>query len=536
MKKIYLLYFLFLMLSFAATSCSDGDGDEQPEEIVPITVDPRNDLYGRISDKSGNPVEGVVVSDGFQSVLTDDNGVYQMQRNVNAQFVMYTSPAEYKINMTYYNYPDFFARIAPGEDNMFRKDFKLEKLPSIENNFTLICIGDPQCNTKDLRRFAQETISDIKKTIAKSALPVYALTVGDVVADEPAIFQSMRTIICATGIPVFHTPGNHDKSAKDDKSIPDAEKYKDVFGPTNYSFDRGQAHIISMDNVVFTDKTNYKAGFSQEQVNWLKEDLKYVSKDKMIIFMYHIPIRSLSSDNTKAVLELFKDYKEVHLMVGHTHYNENYIHTDLNDMYEHIHGAACGAWWHSNINGDGTPVGYAVYDVRGAAISNWYYKPSLTDETVQMRLHRGNEITGGQFGEYAYTNSWLSGIPITDNTVFANVWNADDYWTINLYEDGLDKGSMVLVENGESSGKVVKDPWSIGYHIGVAGRGTPTSQGGTGGTKDNYLVSCKHLYYKEPSNPNAKIKVVATDRWGNKYEQELFTAGKDYTTAVPATY
>ena len=40
MKKIYLLYFLFLMLSFAATSCSDGDGDEQPEEIVPITVDP----------------------------------------------------------------------------------------------------------------------------------------------------------------------------------------------------------------------------------------------------------------------------------------------------------------------------------------------------------------------------------------------------------------------------------------------------------------------------------------------------------------
>lgn len=536
MKKKYLLYFLFPMLFLSAFSCSDNVDKEPVDEVVPITVGPGNDLFGRISDASGNPVKGVVVSDGFRCVLTDENGVYQMQRNVSAEFVMYTTPAEYEISLTYYNYPDFFSKIVPGDDNMFRKDFKLKKLPAVETDFTLICIGDPQCNTKDMRRFAQETIGDIKKTIAKSSLPVYGLTVGDVVADEPAIFQAMRNIISATDIPVFHTPGNHDKSV-DGTTLPrNAEKYKAVFGPVNYSFDRGQVHFISMDNVIFTTNSDYKAGFSQQQVDWLKEDLAHVSKDKMIILMYHMPIRSSTSDNSKVVLELLKDYKEVHLMVGHTHYNENYIHNNLNNMYEHIHGAACGAWWHSNINGDGTPVGYAVYDVRGTGISKWYYKPSLESESVQMRLHKGNEITGGQFAEYSYTNTWLSGITITDNTVFANVWNADDDWTVNLFEDGQDKGPMALVPNGESSGKVVKDPWSIGYHIGVVGRGTPTSQGGTGGTKDNYLVSCKHLYYKEPSNPNAKIKVVATDRWGNKHEQELFTAGKDYATAIAKSY
>ena len=535
MKKIYLLYFLFI--SLAVVACSDNDNTGQiDEEVVPITVSPDSDLFGRIADQAGNAIAGVVVSDGYQSVLTDANGVYQMQRNVNSTFVAYTTPAQYKINMTYYNYPDFFSKIKAGEDNKFRKDFKLEKLATVENDFILLCIGDPQCNTKDLRRFAQETMGDIIKTVEKSPLPIYGLTLGDVVADEPAIFQAMRNIISAAKIPIFHTPGNHDKSSPDGKAAANADKYQDVFGPLNYSFDRGQVHIISMDNVIFTDKSTYKGGFTNEQVEWLKSDLEHVSKDKMIIFMYHIPIRSQSADNQQKILEMLKDFKEVHLMVGHTHYNENYIHTKLNNMYEHIHGAACGAWWHSNINGDGTPVGYAVYEVRGSSMSNWYYKSSLTDASDQMRLHRGNEITGGVFGEYAYTNSLLSGITITDNTVFANVWNADDNWSINLYEDGQDKGAMTLIVNGESAGKAVRDPWSVGYHIGVAGRGTPASQGGTGGSKDNYLINCKHLYYKEPSNPNAKLKVVAIDQWGNKYEQELFTAGKDYSTAIPAIY
>lgn len=529
MKTKNILYLLLIISMVIFPACSDDDdkGGEKVEK--PITVDASSTLYGLIEDEAGNPIKDVVVSDGFQCVTTDKDGIYQMVRNENAEFVFYSTPADYEISTSYINYPDFYGKIDKEKDKV-RKDFTLKKLGAIETDFTLICIGDPQCNAKDTRRFANETMRDIMRTIEKSALPVYGLTLGDVVADEPTLFQTMRSIIASAEIPIFHTPGNHDKVANNGKNPRDANAYKAIFGPLNYSFNRGNVHIISMDNVIFTSDANYDAGFTNDQVEWLKQDLSYVSKDKMIIFFYHMPIRNSNTNNKGTVLDMLKDYKEVHLMVGHTHYNENYIHTNRNNMYEHIHGAACGAWWHSSINGDGTPVGYAVYDVRNTGITKWYYKPSLSDESLQIRLHKGNDVTGGQFEEFKYDNSLYTGITITNNTVFANIWNADKDWKINLYEDGVDKGEMTLLPTS------VKDAWSIGYHIGVAGRGTPASSGGTGGSRDNYLTVCKHLYYKEPSNPNAKIKVVAVDRWGNKHEQEMFTEGKDYVTAEPHTY
>lgn len=530
-KNNILLYFLLIIPFLILPACSDDDNDkggEKPQK--PITVDPGSTLYGLIEDENENPIPGVVVSDGFQCVTTNDKGVYQMIKNENAEFVFYTAPAEYEINVSYINYPDFFGKIDQNEEKV-RKDFTLKKLGAVEKDFTLICIGDPQCNAKDTRRFANETMRDIMRTVEKSSLPVYGLTLGDVVADEPTLFQTMRSIIASAEIPIFHTPGNHDKVANNGTGAPrDAKQYKAIFGPLNYSFNRGDVHFISMDNVLFTSGVAdaYKAGFTDEQVEWLRQDLSYVSKDKMIIFFYHMPLRNGTSDNRGTVVNMLKEYKEVHMMVGHTHYNENHIHSD--NMYEHIHGAACGAWWHSSINGDGTPVGYAVYDVKGSSIAKWYYKPSLYDESLQVRLHKGNDVTGGQFEEFKYDKSLYNNITITDNTVFANVWNADKNWKINLYEDGVDKGEMALLPTS------VNDAWSIGYHIGVAGRGTPTGQGGTGGSRSSYLTACKHLYYKEPSNPNAKIKVVVTDRWGNKHEQETFTGGKDYETAIPHTY
>lgn len=531
MKRInyILLYTLFLFLPFVAlTACSDDDKVEENIEI-PITVDPNSTLYGIIIDENGNGIKNVAVSDGFQVVLTDDKGVYQMVKNENADFVFYSTPAEYEIAVSYTNYPDFFAKIDKDQEK-FRKDFKLKRLAAVENDFTLICIGDPQCNTKDLRRFRQETMNDIAATVQASSLPVYGLTLGDVVSDEPGIFRHMKSNISSAGIPIFHTPGNHDKVANNGTKPRDAKAYQEYFGPLNYSFNRGNVHFISMDNVIFTNSTSYKGGFSDEQVEWLKQDLANVPKDKMIIFQYHIPIRNGSSDNRGAVLDLLKDYAEVHLMVGHTHYNENYIHSaSRNYMYEHIHAATCGSWWHSNINGDGAPVGYAVYEIKGSKMANWYYKPVLSDKNDQIRIHKGLTVDGGKFEEFAYDNTLASGINVTANTIFANVWNADKNWTIRLYEDGVDKGEMTLM-------KTVNDPWSVGYHIGVVGRGTPTAQGGTGGTRDNYLTDCKHLYYKELSNPNAKVKVVAEDQFGNKYESERIMGSKEYDSAVAKTY
>ncbi len=43
-------------------------------------------------------------------------------------------------------------------------------------------------------------------------------------------------------------------------------------------------------------------------------------------------------------------------MIGHSHYNENKIHTvNGKEIYEHIHGAVCGQFWRASFNADGPP-------------------------------------------------------------------------------------------------------------------------------------------------------------------------------------
>ena len=40
------------------------------------------------------------------------------------------------------------------------------------------------------------------------------------------------------------------------------------------------------------------------------------------------------------------------------------------------------------------------------------------------------------------------------------------------------------------------------------------------------------MYKYRLKNKNASIKVVATDPWGNVYEETVITEGTDYTAAV----
>ena len=61
---------------------SDGEGREPgvETELNGTQLGEGTTLYGLVTDTSGNPVQGVVVSDGYNCVETDANGVYQMIR------------------------------------------------------------------------------------------------------------------------------------------------------------------------------------------------------------------------------------------------------------------------------------------------------------------------------------------------------------------------------------------------------------------------------------------------------------------------
>ena len=506
--------YIFIIAALTAlifTGCSNDD-----DRPVKTPIDPLTDIYGVVTDNQGNRLQGIVVSDGYTCTATDENGVYQLTAGEFSYQVYLSIPAAYEVPMSE-GLPCFWQKLTEGRK---RYDFTLTPLAGgAENEFNLFCVADPQCqNTTNIARFNNETVPDIAAQVAASTLPCYGITLGDIGWNTENtdytndVFPLMKKAMQMdkSGLPLFQLMGNHDNKviavSKNDYTVAHdiaaQRNFEYIFGPVNYSFDRGNVHIVAMDNIIFPSHKDYSLGFRDDQVEWLRQDLSYVSKDKMVIFCVHIPMRASNNQNVQAVLELLKPFAEVHIMSGHTHYAEN---NTYDSHYEHVHGAACGAWWHSTINTDGTPNGYAIYKVKGATIDNWVYKATGFDPDFQIRLYRGSDI----FME-GYTPSYQFYYK-GDDQIVANIWNADKDWKIEVYENGTKTGEMKPYESNATK----RDAWASGYHCGVQGR-----------APSNYdRTNTSHLYYYTLQSSTASVEVRATDKFGQTYSQSKFTTG-----------
>ena len=240
----------------------DKPKDDDKETPIPpeegIKPAPGMDLYGMILDKEGKPVSNVVVTDGYTCTTTNPKGIYQMKRNNKATLVYYSTPAEYEVNVSSGNIKaaSFYSQLTTGEK---RYDFELKKLPSVETDFTLLAIGDPQVkNENDIKRFQTETMADIKNFVATLKTPSYGIALGDIVHDKMAYFGQMKRLMGSTDMIVHSTIGNHDKESYTSSTQPRTiSEYNKELGPVNYSFNRGDVHFVSMDNIIFSNASDY---------------------------------------------------------------------------------------------------------------------------------------------------------------------------------------------------------------------------------------------------------------------------------------
>ena len=449
---------LALLAAFACTKPeipsyyfeTEGDGEEGSStpkivytDIEGTAIDSKNNAVGFISDAdSGEGIPGVRVTDGYSFTTTDENGVYQFFANRYTRNVYITVPAEYEIPVDPDTHIPLFYSTEPFDrKQMNRNDFTLKKLDAVEENWTLIAIGDPQCNTVAKHdRYVTETIPDIVSSLAahqkKGEYPnAYALTLGDIIEDSPGLWPSMKEsmsniLVEGRYLPFFQCIGNHDHNAAYPTPYEASQSYIDQFGPTDYSFDRGKAHIVVMDDVIVKEnkKTTwgYDGGLTDQQWRWLQEDLAQVpdKENKMIIFAAHIPFRyGVEKDGACVsfnrhyydVLNALTAFQEAHIMIGHTHYTHNYIHHKYitkggNPIYEHVHCAACGAWWSGNLSAAGSPNGYTYYEIHGAKMYNWIARgTNLDDNDAQMRVYDGNQTYGEVQGDKDYRFSWTGG-------------------------------------------------------------------------------------------------------------------------------
>ena len=522
-------------------------------------------IYGNVRYSDGSPIAGVAVSDGFQVVQTDANGYYELKGVTPESWYIYCSlPSDVEIPVNEHGQPCFFKKYP---SSTARYDFTFEKLPNgKENEFVIFGLADTQITTLQLaERFDVQAAPEMKSYSKSLGIPCYGIVMGDMVGSKPELMPTMRALLAKdkTGMPIFACYGNHDHILCDSAHPAFTDErnsnfylklqrgFEECFGPVNYSFNRGDVHIISMRDVYNTSDisvSDYKTGFTTEQYEWLKQDLACVPKDKMVILCVHIPIFNAGKvgDGTyrQEFLKLIDEYSEAHIFSGHTHYMHPYDHVWNKTgykIYEHCISSTRPDMFASNIHRDGTPCGYNIFKVKGNKIVDWYYKGfpyGMNTRDYQIRLHRGGSVFGAEpTGSNPYGTMGYYQLPYDNGTLLANIFTSDPSWVVEVYEDGVFTGTMTnffkatgseydkLVGDGtlESPRRVAdgvetsRDFWAIGILFGYCG----SSVG------NNYNTSYTIWKYKL-KNPEAKhIEVRTRDRFGYEYKCDRIEDNSD---------
>ncbi len=433
-------------------------------------------ITGRITDKNKKSIAGVIVSDGFSVVVTDKNGNYAFEPNEKAKFVWLSVPAGYEFITEKHISRHYHVLSDKAEYN-----FELEKLKQDDNKHNFIIWADPQVkNKKDVAQMLGTSVPDTIKTIkAMDTALVHGIGVGDLVWDNLALFSDYDAAVAQMGIPFFQALGNHDMDYRQGGDETSDKTFSEYYGPTYYSFNRGKAHYIVLDDVRYLGREREYDGFiTQAQLDWMAKDLKHVAKDALVIISLHIPVHNAVKNN-KDFYALLKGYSNVHIMSGHTHYNRNVI---TNGIFEHNHGTVCGAWWTGPICEDGTPRGYGVYQVEGNKLK-WHYQGTGLDQKEQVRIYV-DELTN-------------------QKRLIANVWNWDPEWKVEYFLDDKAMGQMEQQKGVDPMAKQLYE-------------GDKLPAGRTFAEPSN----TDHLFLAHFAPSVKKVKVIATDRFGAQYIAE----------------
>ena len=532
-----------------------------------------NKVYGYIRYSDGSPISGVAVSDGFQVVKTNSKGYYEISNVTPQSWYIYCSlPADVAVPTNEYGQPCFFKKY-PASSSQF--DFTFEKLAGgKESEFVLFGLADTQPSSMaHLDRFNIQAAPEIKSYSKSLKKPCYGIVLGDMVGSKPEFMPDMRAALAKekTGLPIFACYGNHDHilcnnnyptfpdKRNKDFNIKLQRAFEECFGPVNYSFNRGDVHIISMRNVLNTSSTSvsaYKTALTPEQFEWLKQDLALVPKDKMVLFCVHIPIlnggKLGDGSYRQEILAMLDEYAEAHILSGHTHYMRPYDYVwnkTGHNIYEHCISSTRQDMMDTNIHRDGTPCGYNIFKIKNNQIVDWYYKGyphGMNTRDDQMRLYRGATIIGAEpSGSNKYGTMGFYQLPFNNSTLLANIFSSDPSWKVEVYEDGVYSGDMTYFYNisnsdydkleGDGSyenprrvteGLVCsRDFWAIGILYGYLGSEV-----------NNNYNSCYTMWRYTLKNPDAKhIEVRATDRFGYVYSEDKITdnTNSDYAFYDP---
>src|SRR5271169_2971133 len=165
----------------------------------------------------------------------------------------------------------------------------------------------------------------VAKINALPAAPEFMLHTGDIThLSKPSEFDQVQQILqSAKPKEVFFVPGEHDVLEDD------GQQYRERFGKGSkgagwYSFDKKGVRFIGLVNVM-----NLKAGgmgsLGAEQLAWLQDNVKSLSKSTPIVAFAHMPLWNIypdwgwGTDDSAQALSYLKRFGSVTVLNGHIH-------------------------------------------------------------------------------------------------------------------------------------------------------------------------------------------------------------------------
>lgn len=208
----------------------------------------------------------------------------------------------------------------------FGADGKIDKA-AMKGDFTFAQISDSHIG------FNKAANPDVTATLREAILklnalpqnPEFLLHTGDLTqlskAEEfDTLNQSLKSVNTDR---IFYVPGEHD--VLNDNGEQYRERYgKDTKGDGWYSFDHKGVHFVGLVNVM-----NLKAGglgsLGNDQLGWLKDDVRHLKHSTPIVIFAHIPLWTIypewgwGTDDSQQALSYLKKFGSVSVLNGHIH-------------------------------------------------------------------------------------------------------------------------------------------------------------------------------------------------------------------------
>ena len=509
---------------------------------------------------NGAGVAGVKVSDGFTVVKTDASGFYSFRSNKKNGYVFYTVPS---------GYMPYEEANAPVEDKIFVPfwqaldsespntaevhDFKLRS----ENNdeFYFLAGADSHLANRynDLVQFSKgyiERLKEEKKIADDSNVPIYSTILGDNAWDtywygNNYSLKNFRSTLADYGycLPLFPCMGNHDNDGAtpytDSTDFEASAPFRKIISPNYYSFDLGKVHFVILDDIFYINSgipsgtacagsRNYKGFIPDYQLEWLRQDLADVDKDTPVFIGLHIPVWKRNTvvledcsanliyedrNSTEELCNIVKDYKTVHIISGHTHWNHHYHPAEYPNIHEDNIAAICAIWWYSGYKTgwhncrDGVPGGYEMFHIKGKDITYSYHSIEhngdaqfhvLDVNTVKQYYNDNMSDFLVKYPAFTDFGKW------DDNQLLINVFSYDTDWKIEIVEDG---------EQLEAQRLYIEDPYHmLTYDI-------PYFKSGSNLGSDARATKNSHMFKVQCKSATSPVTVRVTDSFGTTYQQ-----------------